>query len=272
MKLTDNQLKALLDDLYKTYDFNARIAYDPICIPKLYSRPEDIELSAFIASCLAYGKVSLFLPVTKKILSKMGSSPYEFVVNFDPLTHRSYFEGIYYRFNKPQDLIALISRLSRVLRQYRTLRDCFYKHYTKNNHDYPLALLSFVKELLGKATYSKGLQQLLPLPLKSPCKRLNLFMRWMVRDKDIDFGLWDFVPKDKLIIPLDTHICRIARCLGLTAMKSPSWSMAVKLTNRLRSFDSSDPLKYDFALCHQGIAQICSKQRCKGCQILALKG
>jgi uncharacterized protein (TIGR02757 family) len=107
-----------------------------------------------------------------------------------------------------------------------------------------------------------GLKQLLPSPRKgSACKRMNLFLRWMVRSEDIDFGIWDNIPPNKLVIPLDTHIARISKCLGLTRRASADWKMAEEITGALREFDPEDPLKYDFALCHHGISGLCKGER-----------
>jgi uncharacterized protein (TIGR02757 family) len=102
---------------------------------------------------------------------------------------------------------------------------------------------------------------------------MNLFLRWMVRDRDIDFGIWKGIPKDKLVIPLDTHIARIGRCLGLTKRKSTDWKAAAEVTESLKAFDPEDPLKYDFALCHHGISGMCMKgdsQPCEGCILSAV--
>jgi uncharacterized protein (TIGR02757 family) len=116
----------------------------------------------------------------------------------------------------------------------------------------------------GKNVRPPGLSQFCPLPSKgSACKRFNLFLRWMIRDRDIDLGIWKGVPKNKLIIPLDTHIARISRCLGLTKRRSQDWRTAVEVTGALRRFDPEDPLKYDFALCHHGISGLCRGERKK---------
>jgi uncharacterized protein (TIGR02757 family) len=101
----------------------------------------------------------------------------------------------------------------------------------------------------------------------SACKRMNLYLRWMVRDRDIDFGIWKGIPKDRLIIPLDTHIARIGKCLGLTVRSTADWKMAQEITRSLKRLDPVDPLKYDFALCHQGIAGVCSTQKCADCRL-----
>jgi uncharacterized protein (TIGR02757 family) len=125
-------------------------------------------------------------------------------------------------------------------------------------------------EVYGKNIKPPGLTQFFSSPVNgSACKRANLFLRWMVRDRDIDFGIWKKIPKNKLVIPLDTHIAKISRCLGFTKRKTQDWKMALEVTHALKKLDPEDPLKYDFALCHHGISGVCKgmrgKERCEGC-------
>ncbi|MBI5211753.1 MAG: TIGR02757 family protein [Nitrospirae bacterium] len=182
--------------------------------------------------------------------------------------------------------------LNKVLKRYGSLEAMFKKRYKDSDLNIGNGLIGFVGTLLTiglshpplnplpsrEGTIKKdppspcgrgrgrGFLQFLPSPEKgSACKRMNLFLRWMIRDRDIDFGIWKGIPKNKLIIPLDTHIARISKCLSFTKRKSQDWKMAVEITESLKEFDSEDPLKYDFALCHQGISRVCSKANCKEC-------
>jgi uncharacterized protein (TIGR02757 family) len=168
--------------------------------------------------------------------------------------------------------------MSKALRKYGTLKDLFYSHYEPGQDDIKNALTGFVDFLSGIDTspvYGRnirppGLKQLLSSPKTgSACKRMNLFLRWLVRNRDIDFGVWDRIPPSKLIIPLDTHIARISRCLGLTDRKAPDWKMAKEISESLKKLDPKDPLKYDFALCHHGISGFCkgikSPRVCSDC-------
>jgi uncharacterized protein (TIGR02757 family) len=222
--------------------------------------------------------VELFKPVVEKILSVMGTSPYEFLLEFRPKKQRRYFEGIKYRFNESEDLIALIYILHKLLGRHVSLEKVFMKFYRSDSLTIGEGLSGFVADLLeintsqiyGRDMKPAGLRQLLSSPVNgSACKRANLFLRWMVRDKDIDFGIWNGIPKNKLIIPLDTHIARISRCLGFTERKSQDWKMAMEITESLKRIDPEDPLKYDFALCHHGISGLCKGERasaeCKAC-------
>jgi len=273
-------LKQTLNRLYNTYDFKERILYDPIEFPHQYKRPEDIEVSGFVASCFAYGRVDMFKPVVKKILSTMGESPYDFLVNFNLTRHGRLFSGIKYRFNENNDIICLLYVLNRALKRYKRLDVLFKLHCWNDDQNIGIGLTGFVESLLitdtspvyGKNTKTMGFLQFFPSPQKgSACKRMNLFLRWMIRDRDIDFGIWKGIPKNKLIIPLDTHIARISKCLGFTKRASQDWKMAEEITEALKILDPEDPLKYDFALCHQGISRMCSKNQCSNCSFVLIK-
>ncbi|MBI5663517.1 MAG: TIGR02757 family protein [Nitrospirae bacterium] len=267
-----HSLKRTLDKFYRDFDFNERLKHDPIEFPHRYSDPGDIEIAGFIACCFAYGKVGLFKPVIEKILEPGGKHPAEFIKNFSLKRDRKYFSGIRYRFNQESDVLCLIYLLSQTLNEWGSLRNMFYKYYSHEHDDTGPALIGFINNILsidtlsvyGKNIKLSGLMQLFPSPEKgSACKRLNLFLRWMVRTKDIDLGIWDNIRPSKLIIPLDTHIARISRCLGLTKRTSSDWKTAKEITEALKKFDTRDPLKYDFALCHHGISGLCRGEKFK---------
>ncbi|MDI6800731.1 MAG: TIGR02757 family protein [Thermodesulfovibrionales bacterium] len=269
-------LKQTLDRLYNTYNFKERILHDPIEFPHEYKRPEDIEVSGFIASCFAYGRVDLFKPVVRKVLSIMGKSPHDFLLGFNLKKRRHLFSGIKYRFNENEDILCLFYLLSKTLKRHGSMEVLFKKGYKDADANIGEGLGGLIHGLLavdtspvyGENIRPVGFLQFFPLPEKgSACKRMNLFLRWMIRDRDIDFGIWEGIPKSKLIIPLDTHIARISKCLGFTRRSSQDWKMAVEITESLKKFDSEDPLKYDFALCHQGISRVCSKMNCKECSL-----
>ncbi|MBI3592056.1 MAG: TIGR02757 family protein [Nitrospirae bacterium] len=269
-------LKFTLDRLYNDYNFEERKFFDPIEFPHQYKRPEDIEVSAFIASCFAYGKVDLFKPVVKNILSVMGKSPYDFLLDFNPGKHGKLFADIKYRFNKNEDIICLFLALAEVFKKYGSIESAFKRRYTDSDLNIGNGLTGLIDMLLridtsavyGRDMKSNGFLQFFPSPSKgSACKRMNLFLRWMIRDRDIDFGIWKGIPKNKLVIPLDTHIGRISKCLGFTKRSSQDWKMAVEITEALKTLDPEDPLKYDFALCHQGISKVCNRMNCKECNL-----
>jgi len=272
------RLRQLLDRYYSEYDFEVRTGKDPIAFPGRYRSARDIEIAGFIASSFAYGRVGLFMPVVGRILSRMGEGPYDFMMDFKLTQGRRLFSGVSYRFNDGDDVVAFLYSLHMILRRYGTLENVFASFDAEDDGDIRKGLSGLMgsfmsvdtQKIYGSHKKPPGLTQFFPLPEKgSPCKRANLFLRWMVRDKDIDFGIWKGVPKNRLIIPLDTHIARISRCLGLTARKSQDWKTALEITEALRRLDPEDPLKYDFALCHHGISGLCKGTRrdeiCRGC-------
>jgi len=192
----------------------------------------------------------------------------------------------YHRFNTSRDLAVLYWIIRRTLEEYGSLEAAFTASLSATDADITGALEGFCGILLGfghEQFYPKGelkrrigVRFLFPNPSEgSACKRLNLYLRWMVRPADgIDCGVWTGVAPRQLVIPLDTHIARISSYIGLTDLKSPGWSMAQDITHKLRRLHASDPLRYDFALCHLGIAGDCPRKRnlekCARCPILAI--
>lgn len=275
-------LKQTLERFYREYDFKGRLLHDPIELPHRYERPEDIEAAGIIASCLAYGKVKLFKPVIEKILSGMGKSPHSFLMDLD-VRKQKHFITCKYRFNEPADILCLLFIMHVILKSHSTLKMAFLKHYRRDDPNTGGAIAGFVGEAMaidtspvyGKSIKPYGLTQFFPSPEKGgACKRINLFLRWMIRDRDIDFGIWKDIPKDKLVIPLDIHIARISRCLGFTRRTTSDWKTAVEITESLKRLDPEDPLKYDFALCHHGISGLCNprdRSGCKGCAFSGLR-
>jgi uncharacterized protein (TIGR02757 family) len=273
---TRAKLHSALERFYRTYDFAGRVPHDPIQVPMRYRRARDKECAAFIAASLAYGRVTLFLPVIEEILSPMGSSPHAFLSDFEAKRQSRTFSRITYRFQKPGDVAAFIHILGGLIRRHGSMEAAFLTHYREADPDVGPGLSGLMAEALdtdttpvyGKNLRPYGLKFLFPSPQRGgTCKRPALFLRWMVRGSDIDFGLWRRIPAEKLVIPLDTHIARVARCLGLTERKSDSWKTAVEITEALRALDPRDPLKYDFALCHRGIEGVCAKHACGECEL-----
>ncbi|MCI4624699.1 MAG: TIGR02757 family protein [Candidatus Magnetoovum sp. WYHC-5] len=270
-------VKQILDRFYGVFDFNERLYKDPIEFPHRYKTQHDIEIAGFIAAALAYGKVGNFKTIIDAILAKMGNTPADFLYEFNPEKQAKTFQGIRYRFNTNDDIVALLYILHIILSKYDSVENLFKSFNATTVYDTLISFTNYILSMDMSAVYGhqytelpSGLKQFFPSPSKgSPCKRLNMFLRWMVRKKDIDFGLWQlFLPSD-LIIPLDVHIARISKCLGLTKRKTNEWRTASEITESLKEFDPSDPLKYDFALCHYGISGNCKATRderlCSSC-------
>ncbi len=281
MQAYDNlePVRRTLETLSGAFDLNQRIADDPVELPHRYQRQQDIETAGFIASCLSYGKVALFKPVIERILLGAGTSPYDFFYNFRVHRQAYLFNDIHYRMNTSHDITAFLHLLSLFLRRYGTLGDFFRTNFKEGDPTVLNALSRFVHAFYAgntSAVYGKnkrpfGLIQMLPSPDKgSTCKRQLMFLRWMVRGGDgVDFGLWTFIPRDRLVLPLDTHTARMAMRLRLTERKSMDMKTAIDITNNLKKFDPDDPVKYDFALCHFGISGHCPARRtarlCSAC-------
>lgn len=270
-----SSLKSLLDRFYRDYDFAARAKRDPIEIPGRYRSPRDVEAAAFIAASFAYGRVELFKPVVENILRPMGKSPAAFLLDYDCRAGRRLFRGLRYRFNRAEDIAAFLESLHQAYLKYGSLESLFRSADRPDEPTIESGLTGMMRGLLaadtsriyGNRRKPPGLLQLFPSPERGgACKRPNLFLRWMVRDHDIDFGIWKGIAKGRLVIPLDTHIGRVSRCLGLTQRKADGWKTAVEITAALRRLDPDDPLKYDFALCHHGISGACAEQKADGCR------
>lgn len=236
---------------------NGLVANDPVEFVHRFSLPEDKEVAGFIASQFAYGRIGQFKRFLEVLFQSMGTSPYRFISKGD----LSSLKGLYYRFQGPDDIIELFKVLRRLIEQNGSIGNLFRSFY---HGDTRQTIWKIRQELFkGKG----GLTFFFPEPSKAnPLKRWNLFLRWMVRKDEVDAGLWDFIDKNALIIPLDTHIFSIARCQGWTSRNSPSYSSALEITDALRRFSPSDPLRYDFMLCHiVGIGASCKGKRSIAC-------
>jgi uncharacterized protein (TIGR02757 family) len=259
------RLREVLNGILRECDYPESTGRDPIMFPMGYKDRGDMEAAGFLASAFAYGRVGHFTGVIRKILSIMGKRPSEFLMDFDPGRMGGRFGGIRYRFNRTEDIICLLYVMHVLLSTYGSLEGAFMSFYTGEDADTGpmlsgLALAALrvdTAPVYGSDIRPVGLRQFFPSPANgSACKRACLFLRWMVRDADMDFGLWKGIPKKRLVVPLDTHVARAARCLGLTERKSQGWRTALEITRALGALDPEDPLKYDFALCHMGISGV----------------
>ena len=257
-----------------------RVGFDPVQFPRRYARREDAEVAGLLAASLAYGRVEGFVPKVEHLLAGMGAHPGAFVRELNVPGARRLLQGFVYRFNLATDVAVLLLGTGRLLRERGSLEP-FVAEPLAAGRGLHAALTDFVRALrdvplgpvqaaLGPA---RGLQHLLPVPLGAgAAKRLNMFLRWMVRGPDeVDLGLWSAIPASSLVIPLDTHIGRISRRLGLTARKDLSWRTAVEITDNLRRIDAVDPVRFDFALCHHGMSGVCSPraraEACRACEL-----
>ncbi|MBI4530603.1 MAG: TIGR02757 family protein [Candidatus Latescibacteria bacterium] len=264
---TEDNLKDFLDRLYTTFDVRL-LSPDPLQLVRDFDDPHDREIAGFLGSSLAYGRVERILFSVERVLSAMDGEPYAFVTHFDPVEDATRFEGFVHRFNRGRDVACLLFFLQQAIDQYGSLEAMFMDGYCEEDKDVGRALARFVDRFLGcdcSPFYRDGIlppdagvRFFLPSPVDgSACKRLNLFLRWMVRcgSDGLDLGVWRSIAPSKLVMPVDTHVARIARNMGLTERKQADWRMAIELTERFRVFDAEDPVKYDFALCHWGMLE-----------------
>ena len=244
MKIT----KAELDDLYRTYNKKKYVHPDPLEF--LYNYPDirDREIVGLIASSLAYGRVAQILKSVGRILAKTGQSPYRFVRRTRPADFHRIYCGFKHRFTTHCDIANLFSALHRILKEYGSLNECFVAGMGRDDETTAPALDVFLEKLDCTGGY------LIPLPRKgSACKRMHLYLRWMVRKDGVDPGGWEGIAPARLIVPLDTHMANIGKTLGMTKRKSADQKMALDITGSFRAISPADPVKYDFALTRFGI-------------------
>jgi len=274
-------LQQTLDNLYAGRSQH-HLANDPLSFCHRFNDPADQEIAALIASCFAYGAVSVIKGSLEKIFREIGPSPRRYVEQFDPQQGLALFSSFKHRFNNGRDLAALFWAMQRMIVEADSIETFFLRFHESSAPTVEKGLTGFAAAILafdyapvfgaGGLPEKASFRFLFPSPAAgSACKRLCMFLRWLVRPADgIDLGLWQKVRPDQLIIPVDRHIERIGQLLGLTGRRIPDWRMACELTASLRKFDPDDPVKYDFALCHLGISEGCnglSKPACASCMV-----
>ncbi|HET8798091.1 MAG TPA: TIGR02757 family protein [Thermoanaerobaculia bacterium] len=269
-------IKQRLDTLVATFDIST-IEPDPLQLVLRYDDPLDQEIAGLVAAAFAYGRAGTIVANLGVVLARMTPSPYRYLITFDPREASKRFAGFSHRFHKTPDLVAFLGCIARVLRDHGSLGGLFETCYDPRDADVGPSLARFVEAVLPPASAkhppSAPLRYLLTSPLDgSACKRMNLYLRWMVRRTAPDLGLWTFVDPAKLLMPLDTHVHRIATFLGFSDRKTADWKTARALTDALARLDPADPVRYDFALCRLGILDLCSVRRRKeNCDVCLLR-
>lgn len=253
-------LKNKLDYHYKYFD-RSQISPDPLEFLHLYSNPIDIEVAGIISSVFAYGNVKQIINTLNKIHNVIRHKPHEFVLNHSLEKDIILFKDIKHRFFSSVDIAKFFNSLNKSYKTYGSLKNLFTSIFLEKNGNFKETVSSFSHRLteltIGEGKTSIGIKFMFPDPFKgSACKRMNLFLRWMIRKDELDFGLWNEIPASKLIIPVDTHVAKICKKLNLTKRKNVSWQMAEEITEKLKKFDPDDPVKYDFAICHIGMRKL----------------
>ena len=233
-----------LETLYHKYNDKKYIQYDPIKYVHRFEDPVEQELLGLIASSLAFGRVTQIFKAIDCILEIANGEPLRYIssLNNEPDKELLSFQ---YRFVHGADMYRLFKVAGSIIKKYGSLGNFMRQHYR------PGQFIGLVEEITN---VFQRVHYLVPCSLKgSACKRLFMFFRWMVRKDNIDLGLWDFISPAELIIPLDTHIFQVSRNAGLTSRRTPSLATALEVTDSLQKYSKDDPVKYDWALSHQGI-------------------
>jgi len=251
--ISTNDIKQFLDEKYLRYASSSFVETDPIQIPKAYTRKEDIEIAGFLSATISWGQRPQIIKSAKKLMEQMGESPYEFIIDSsgDDIKALSSF---YYRTFNGTDCTAFLQSLQRIYSMGSSLETLFTEGYMKYNSI--VGAISHFRLLFVDNKFPARSTKHLANPIAgSAAKRINMFLRWMVRPpkENVDFGLWTSIPASALMLPLDVHSGRVARRLGLLNRKQSDWKAVEEVTAKLRTFDPNDPIKYDFALFGLGV-------------------
>jgi uncharacterized protein (TIGR02757 family) len=254
-------LKQKLEIHYKAFD-RTKLKPDPLQFLHLFNDERDIELIGFLASVFAYGNVKQIENTLCKLIKIFAGEPYQFIKKFSFQKDGKKLDNLKHRFYSDDDIKKLFIVLDKQINESGSIKKIFLNGYNSSDLNVKNGISNFSNHFLNSFAKSEikitnGIKFMFPLPEKgSACKRMNLFLRWMVRNDELDFGLWNEIPTSKLIIPVDTHIARISKTLNLTKRKNVGWQMAEEITQNLKRFDANDPVKYDFAICHIGIRKL----------------
>jgi uncharacterized protein (TIGR02757 family) len=277
VKFQDN-LKPLLDEYVQRFNRPDFIADDPISIPHRFSKPQDIEITAFWTAILAWGQRKTIINSANRLFEYMDNAPHDFIMNHQEID-RKRFEDFKHRTFQPTDALYFLEFLQQFYQKNDSLETAFARHLndfgsetsdfgnaltsqisnsTSKDPSVSTALIGFHKDFFDLPDVPHRTRKHIATPLsKSTCKRLCMFLRWMVRRDNcgVDFGIWHTIKPSQLLMPLDVHVERHARRLGLLERPQTDWQTVLELTENMRQFDPEDPVKYDFALFGMGIAE-----------------
>lgn len=257
-------IRALLEEKLELYNQSSFISTDPVSIPHRFSRKQDIEIAGFFAALLAWGTRTGIINSCNKLLERMDQAPYDFITQTDfdsddRCARR--FKGFVHRTFNESDLWHLLHFLQFHYRQSPSLETAFSQWMQRADPDTGTALAGFhryVFSYCAEAREEQHCRKHIATPeKKSACKRLNMYLRWMVRKdtRGVDFGIWKSIGAHRLICPLDVHVARVARGLGLLQRSQNDWAAALELTEHLRELDPADPVKYDYSLFGLGVME-----------------
>jgi uncharacterized protein (TIGR02757 family) len=251
------ELKIFLDQAVEKYNQPDFIENDPISIPHSYTLPQDIEITAFWTAMLAWGNRKMIIRKAEELFALMDNAPYDFIRHHQEKDLKAFLDFKHRTFNVT-DTLYFIHFLKHHYTKFESLESAFLLDFNKQDLTVQKSLQNFHDYFFSLADFPERTRKHIATPARnSACKKLNMFLRWMVRkdDKGVDFGLWEGISPSQLICPCDVHVERVARKLGLIHRNTSDWKTALELTENLRQLDASDPIQYDFALFGLGIEQ-----------------
>jgi len=253
--LDQTNLKAFLDEAVEKYNQPNFIENDPICIPHSFTKKQDIEIMGFWAAVLAWGNRTTIIKKCKELVKLMDGAPHDFVCNHQESDLKAFLSFKHRTFNAT-DTLYFIHFFQDFYQKHSSLEEAFTQDFSEEEPHIEKALINFHELFFSLPEYPERTRKHVATPArKSACKRVNMFLRWMVRndEKGVDFGIWEKIKPSQLICPCDVHVERVARKLHLLDRKQMDWKTALELTDNLRKLDPQDPVKYDFALFGLGV-------------------
>ena len=243
--------------MYVQFNHPGFIKDDPICIPHAFAIKQDIEIAGFFAAVLAWGQRKTIINNCRKLMNWMGDEPYQFILHHSERELVPFASFCHRTFNGT-DTLYFIHFLRHVYQQHHSLEEVFIQEMKAGDTTVESGLIGFSREFISLPDFPGRTGKHIASPdKKSACKRLNMYLRWMVRkdEKGVDFGIWNRIKPSQLVCPLDVHVEKVARRLGLIQRKQNDWHTAMELTELLRNLDPNDPVKYDFALFGIGLEE-----------------
>lgn len=241
--------KIWFDTIYTKYNRREFVHPDPLEFLYNYNDPGDREIAGLIASSLAYGRVAQILKSVSSVLEKLSGRPSKHLMETTEDSIRKRFKGFKHRFTADNDISLLLIQIKKTIAEYGSLKECFMSGCNKKDESIIPAMTRFIKKLKGET----DLKIMPEIEKGSACKRIHLFLRWMIRKDEVDPGGWDINLSSKLVVPLDTHMHKIAMRLGFTNRKAADLTTALEITKKFARISPSDPVKYDFSLTRFGI-------------------
>jgi uncharacterized protein (TIGR02757 family) len=255
--MDENNLKEFLNSKVDLYNQPSFISQDPVCIPHLFTKKQDIEIAGFFAAIFSWGNRTTIINKSKELMQLMDNAPHQFVLDHQKKDLQK-LEGFKHRTFNSTDLLYCIEFFNMHYSKNKSLETAFTKEMNNKDETIENGLKGFYKYFFSLPHIPERTKKHIASPdKKSSCKRLNMYLRWMVRNdnKGVDFGIWKNIKPSQLVIPIDVHVARVAKKFNLLQHNKTDWQTALELTTYLRTLDATDPVKYDFALFGTGVTE-----------------